>query len=157
VVVVSLHWGTEWQEEPDARQLEVAERLTASADGGRRDVDLIIGTHVHVPQAYEKVNDVWVVYGMGDQIAGRMNDPRGQMGSAARFTFEPRAAEGEPWTVSAAEFVPHLVVNDPIRLVNLPRALEEEPDRADLSRAMSVISDAAFSRGAAEDGLTVGR
>lgn len=157
VVVVSLHWGTEWQQEPDDRQLAVAERLTASvAEDGRRDVDLIIGTHVHVPQAYEKVNGVWVVYGMGDQLAGRMNDPRGQMGSAARFTFGPPAAEGGPWRVTRAEFVPHLVVNDPIRVVNIPRTLRRQPDRADLADALSVISDAAFSRGAAEDGLTVG-
>ncbi|CAM5413997.1 hypothetical protein SBADM41S_07913 [Streptomyces badius] len=36
-----------------------------------------------MPQAYEKVNGTWVVYGMGDQIAGAMinyegaQDPRG--------------------------------------------------------------------------------
>lgn len=34
VVVLSVHWGTEWQDEPDARQLELAERLTASQDRG---------------------------------------------------------------------------------------------------------------------------
>ncbi|NEE40816.1 CapA family protein, partial [Streptomyces sp. SID7982] len=56
VVVLSAHWGTEWQDEPDVQQLELAERLTASTDQGRPDIDLIIGTHAHVPQAYEKVN-----------------------------------------------------------------------------------------------------
>ena len=157
VVVVSMHWGTEWQQEPDGRQLALAGELTASEHAGRRDIDLIIGTHAHVPQAYEKVNDVWVVYGMGDQLAGRMNDPRGQLGSAARFTFDPPAAAGGPWTVSRAEVVPHLVDNDPLTLVNLPRALAKRPDRADYRAALTLITDAAFSRGAAEDGLTVGR
>lgn len=157
VVVVSMHWGTEWQEEPDAQQLELAEELTASQDGGRRDIDLIIGTHVHAPQAYEKVNGVWVVYGMGDQLAGKMNDPRGQMGSAARFTFEPPADEDGPWEVSAAEMVPHLVDNDPLSLVNLSRAVEEQPDREDYAAALELINEATFSRGAAEDGLTTGR
>jgi poly-gamma-glutamate synthesis protein (capsule biosynthesis protein) len=156
VVVVSMHWGTEWQEGPDARQLALAEELTAAEHAGRRDIDLIIGTHVHVPQAYEKVNGTWVVYGMGDQLAGRMNDPRGQMGSAARFTFEPPAAEDAPWTVSKAEVVPHLVDNDPITLVNLPRALADQPERADYDAALTLIADAAFSRGAAEDGLALG-
>jgi poly-gamma-glutamate synthesis protein (capsule biosynthesis protein) len=92
VVVVSLHWGTEWQDAPDDRQLTLARTLTASRTGGRPDIDLILGGHAHVPQAYEKVNGTWVVYGMGDQLAGKMNDPRGSMSSAARFTFVPPKA-----------------------------------------------------------------
>ncbi|MDT0551335.1 CapA family protein, partial [Streptomyces lonegramiae] len=112
VVVLSAHWGTEWQDEPDARQLELADRLTASQDAGRPDIDLIIGTHAHVPQAYEKVNGTWVVYGMGDQIAGAMinyqgvQDPRGNQGTLGRFTFAPPARQGERWAVEKAEFVP---------------------------------------------------
>ncbi|MFC4494405.1 CapA family protein [Streptomyces ovatisporus] len=89
VVVASLHWGTEWQEAPDHQQKTLAKQLTSSRHKGRKDIDLIIGTHAHVPQAYEKVNGTWVVYGMGDQLAGKMNDPRGAMSSAARFTFVP--------------------------------------------------------------------
>ncbi|MDT0441481.1 CapA family protein [Streptomyces johnsoniae] len=157
VVVVSMHWGTEWQEEPDTAQLKLAEELTASATGGRKDIDLILGTHAHVPQAYEKVNGTWVVYGMGDQIAGVMNDPRGQLGSAARFTFAPPRADGGDWTVEKAEYVPHSVDNDPITLVNLPRALAENPDHAAHRAAMTAIDGAVLSRGADADGLTRGR
>ncbi|KUJ67709.1 hypothetical protein ACZ90_25960 [Streptomyces albus subsp. albus] len=157
VVVVSLHWGTEWQQAPDALQLSVARKLTASASGGRRDIDLIIGTHAHIPQAYEKVNGVWVVYGMGDQIAGVMPDPRGQMGSAARFTFAPPAAAGRSWTVTRAEFIPQIVANDPIAVVNLPRALREDPGDARYRSALRTIKDAVLSRGAAQDGLVMGR
>jgi poly-gamma-glutamate synthesis protein (capsule biosynthesis protein) len=93
IVVTSLHWGTEWQEAPDQQQKTLAKQLTGSRSNGRKDVDLIIGTHAHVPQAYEKVNGTWVVYGMGDQLAGKMNDPRGAMSSAARFTFVPPKAK----------------------------------------------------------------
>ncbi|MEU1666455.1 CapA family protein [Streptomyces sparsogenes] len=150
VVVVSLHWGTEWQEAPDQLQLSVAKKLTASTDGGRRDIDLILGTHAHIPQAYEKVNGTWVVYGMGDQVAGVMNDPRGQMGSAARFTFAPPATTDKPWTVKKAEFIPHAVDNDPIRVVNLPRA-------GGHTTQLDTIRRAVLSRGAARDGLTMGR
>ena len=32
VVVVALHWGTEWQDEPDLQQLSLGKQLTASAD-----------------------------------------------------------------------------------------------------------------------------
>ncbi|WP_314174827.1 CapA family protein [Streptomyces winkii] len=98
IVVTSMHWGTEWQQTPDDRQKKLAKQLTRSRDAaGRKDIDLIIGTHAHVPQPYEKVNGTWVVYGMGDQLAGKMNDPRGAMSSAARFTFVPpkTKAKGE--------------------------------------------------------------
>lgn len=157
VVVVSLHWGTEYQEEPDQLQRSLARKLTASRTSGRPDVDLIIGTHAHVPQAYEKVNGTWVVYGMGDQLAGVMNDPRGQLSSAARFTFAPPATRGGRWTVSKAEFVPLKVDNDPIRVVNLPRALAQQPDRKDYAEAQSAIRETVLRRGAAKDGLTMGR
>ncbi|WP_055552447.1 CapA family protein [Streptomyces sp. NBRC 110028] len=157
VVVVSTHWGTEWQEAPDKLQLSLAKKLTASRSHGRRDIDLIIGTHAHVPQAYEKVNGTWVVYGMGDQVAGVMPDERGQMGSAARFTFAPPTARGEPWEVEKAEFIPHAVDNDPISVVNLPRALEKSPGNSRYTHALSTIQEAVLSRGAKKDGLTMGR
>ncbi|MEU8827606.1 CapA family protein [Streptomyces sp. NPDC048636] len=157
VVVVSVHWGTEWQQAPDKLQLSLAKKLTASANRGRRDIDLIIGTHAHIPQAYEKVNGTWVVYGMGDQIAGVMGDKRGQMGSAARFTFSPPAAEGKAWRVKKAEYIPHAVANDPISLVNLPRALEKSPGNGGWTSALSTIQEAVLSRGAKKDGLAMGR
>ncbi|MEV7085253.1 CapA family protein [Streptomyces sp. NPDC093085] len=160
VVVVSLHWGTEWQTEPDEDQLTLAKKLTAARTGGRPDIDLILGTHAHVPQAYEKVNGTWVVYGMGDQIAGTMandegdQDGRGNQGSIGRFTFAPPAAPGQRWRVTKAEFVPQLMDLTSGRVVSLPRALREDPDRADYREARESITEAVLGRGAAEDGLT---
>lgn len=43
VVVVSIHWGTEWQPEPDEQQRTLARALTASRTAGRPDIDLILG------------------------------------------------------------------------------------------------------------------
>ncbi|MFE4060627.1 CapA family protein [Streptomyces sp. NPDC059096] len=162
VVVVSLHWGTEWQTEPDDDQLGLGRALTASRTGGRPDIDLILGTHAHVPQAYEKVNGTWVVYGMGDQIAGTManddgdQDGRGNQGSIGRFTFAPPAAPGQRWRVAKAEFVPQLMDLTSGRVVSLPRALRDEPDRDDYQEARSSITSAVLGRGAAADGLTEG-
>lgn len=163
VVVVSMHWGTEWQTEADERQLDLGRRLTASTTGGRPDIDLIIGTHAHVPQAYEKVNGTWIVYGMGDQIAGEMinnagqYDPRGTQGSIGRFTFAPPAAKGERWAVTKAEFVPQAMDNSVGRVVNLSQALEKDPARDDYRATRSAIEAAVLGRGAAKDGLTAGR
>lgn len=163
VVVVSLHWGTEWQTAPDEKQLNLGRSLTASSTGGRPDIDLIIGTHAHVPQAYEKVNGTWIVYGMGDQIAGEMInhagqfDPRGTQGSIGRFTFAPPAAEGERWPVTKAEFVPQTMDNTVGRVVNLSQALDDDPARDDYRTTRSAIEAAVLGRGAAKDGLTMGR
>ncbi|MEW2806443.1 CapA family protein [Streptomyces massasporeus] len=159
VVVVSLHWGTEWQDAPDDRQLTLSRHLTAARTGNRPDIDLILGTHAHVPQAYEKVNGTWVIYGMGDQIAGEMTnhegakDPRGNQSTLGRFTFAPPARPGERWKVTKAEFVPQLFDVDAGRVVNLNRALAQGADvRAVRDRIRTIV----LSRGAAGDGLVMG-
>ncbi|EST22736.1 hypothetical protein N566_26370 [Streptomycetaceae bacterium MP113-05] len=158
VVVVSVHWGTEWQEEPDARQLRLAKELTASRSDGRRDIDLILGTHNHVPQAYEKVNGTWVVYGLGDQIAGVMNDPRGSLGSAARFTFAPPHGKNGAWRVEKADLTPFLMVSRPrFRLVALTGEEARDSGGPRYTEARNTLREAVFSRGAADDGLTMAR
>ncbi|MFB7495598.1 CapA family protein [Streptomyces sp. NPDC056161] len=160
VVVVSLHWGTEWQDEPDERQLALAERLTASRTGGRPDLDLIIGTHAHVPQAYQKINGTWVVYGMGDQIAGEMynrqglQDPRGNESTLARFTFAPPARPGARWEVSRAEFIPQVYDLDAGRVVDVNAAIA---GGAELTAVRDRIRDVVLARGAAKDGLATGQ
>ncbi|MFF9083874.1 CapA family protein [Streptomyces rubiginosohelvolus] len=164
VVILSTHWGTEWQDEPDAQQLELAERLTASTDRGRPDIDLIIGTHAHVPQAYEKVNGTWVVYGMGDQIAGAMinyegaQDPRGNQSSMGRFTFTPPAKPGERWKVKKAEFVPQWYDTVTGRAVNLNASLGSSGEEAEqLREVRDRIRTVVLGRGADEDGLLMGK
>lgn len=159
VVVVSLHWGTEWQEAPDDRQLALARALTASRTDGRPDVDLIIGSRAHVPQAYEKVNGTWVVYGLGDQIAGEMfnsqglQDARGTQSTVARFTFARPARSGGRWEVRRAEFLPQMFDIDAGRVVDLDRALARG---AEVAGVRDRIRNVTLSRGAAAAGLVTG-
>ncbi|MEH0468121.1 CapA family protein [Streptomyces hayashii] len=159
VVVVSLHWGTEWQEAPDDRQLALARALTASRTDGRPDVDLIIGSRAHVPQAYEKVNGTWVVYGLGDQIAGEMfnsqglQDARGTQSTVARFTFARPARPGGRWEVRRAEFLPQMFDIDAGRVVDLDRALARG---AEVAGVRDRIRNVTLSRGAAAAGLVTG-
>ncbi|WP_328928990.1 CapA family protein [Streptomyces sp. NBC_00190] len=161
VVLVSLHWGTEWQTDPDEKQLSLGKALTASQTGGRPDIDMILGTHAHIPQAYEKVNGTWIIYGMGDQVAGEMfnysgaRDMRGNYGSIGRFTFAPPAAAGQRWQVTKAQFVPQMMDLSIGRVVNLPAALAKDPDQSDYETARDEISEAVLGRGAAKDGLTM--
>lgn len=153
VVVVSLHWGTEWQEQPDAQQMTLSRELTASRTDGRPDIDLILGTHAHVPQAYEKVNGTWVVYGLGDQIAGAMvnrrgvQDPRGNESTLARFTFAPPAHKGARWEVTKAEFVPQLFDIDAGRVVDVNAAVAQGADLGGVrDRIRDVVLSAARPR-----------
>ncbi|MFI6106260.1 CapA family protein [Streptomyces sp. NPDC051310] len=160
VVVVSMHWGTEWQSDPDQQQLDLARSLTASARDGRPDIDLIVGTHVHAPQAYEKVNGTWVIYGMGDQIAGDMinnlgaRDPRGNQGTIGRFTFTPPAEPGGRWEVEKAEYLPQWFNTATGRVVNVNAAIDSGQD---LTPVRSEIQRAVLARGADEDGLLMGK
>lgn len=160
VVVVSLHWGPAWQEAPDEQQTALARKLTGAQTGGRPDIDLIIGTRAHVPQPYEKVNGTWVVYGTGDQIAGQPagertpRDPRSRQSTLARFTFAPPDRPGGRWEVSRAEFVPGMFDPDAGRAVNVGEAIARG---ADLQGVRDRIQTVVLGRGAAKDGLMMGR
>ncbi|MFE7547844.1 CapA family protein [Streptomyces gardneri] len=160
VVVVSVHWGSEWQTAADERQLSLGRALTASTSGGRPDIDLIIGTHAHVPQAYEKVNGTWIVYGMGDQIAGDMInhegsfDPRGNQGTLGRFTFAPPKEPGARWEVTKAEFVPQWFDTGRGRVVNLGSSGDGDPRHTSIRET---IRQVVLGRGAEKDGLTMGK
>ncbi|MET7302880.1 CapA family protein [Embleya sp. NPDC005575] len=157
LVLLSVHWGTEWQREPDAQQRELAKELTASTNNGVKDVDLIIGTHNHVPQAYEKVNGTWVIYGMGDELANFPDKPRGNYSSAGLFTFSRDAAG--TWSVTSAQFRPlYSHPGPPFRILDVNKALADPATPADtralLQTARSTVADAVFSEGAAGAGLT---
>ena len=65
-VVVSMHWGAEYQTEPTDEQLSIAKELLESDS-----VDLILGTHAHVVQPCEKINGKYVLYGMGNSLSNQ--------------------------------------------------------------------------------------
>lgn len=72
LVVLSMHWGTEYVNEPITEQLEIADELAASGE-----IDLIFGNHSHVPQPVVELEGgprgegMWVVWSMGNQISGQ--------------------------------------------------------------------------------------
>jgi poly-gamma-glutamate capsule biosynthesis protein CapA/YwtB (metallophosphatase superfamily) len=117
VVIVSLHFGTEYQQTPNAQQLAVAKALLASPD-----VDLILGCHAHVVQPFQQINGKWVVYGMGNQVAEQGFSRPTMDGVMSRFTF----TEIRPhvFRVTKAEAIPtYMDLGHPQRLIDLPRAL----------------------------------
>lgn len=161
VVVLSVHWGTEWQTAPDRQQSDLAQALTASrAPDGLPDIDLIIGTHNHVPQPYEKINGTWVVYGMGDQIASFYEPAqlRGNMSSVPRFTFAPAAARPGRWEVVKAEYLTQYSdMGPPFRVVCASCAAADDSlpaaKRSEYARVDQQVTAAVTSRGAGAQGL----
>lgn len=66
VVVVSLHWGEQYQSAPNRQQRELGPRLLASPD-----VDLVIGHHAHVVQPIDRIDGEWLVYGLGNLLSAQ--------------------------------------------------------------------------------------
>ena len=81
----------------------------------------------HVVQPWTKVNNTWVLYGVGNTVAQHAtNAPRGYEGATGRFTFT-RVGNGR-FTVSRAEYIPTLVTRyqpgRPARLYQVSTALK---------------------------------
>ena len=149
VVVVSLHWGSEYVHEPNSQQSDLAPRLVRSPD-----IDLLLGHHAHVVQPMENVDGEWVVYGMGNMIANQLQPARAE-GLLSRFTF---IELGTTWTVTAAGYEPLLTVHQPaIRLLPVNRMLADPATgpalQARLTEARDRTTGIVGQRGALQAGL----
>jgi poly-gamma-glutamate capsule biosynthesis protein CapA/YwtB (metallophosphatase superfamily) len=112
LVVLSLHWGTEYVPEPDRYQRDVAAALAPSPD-----IDLIVGHHAHVVQPLDIVGGTWVAYGLGNLVSN-MLQPERRDGALLVVTFE--APVGASFEATAAEFVPTWVELPGHRVVVAP-------------------------------------
>jgi poly-gamma-glutamate synthesis protein (capsule biosynthesis protein) len=149
IVILSMHWGTEYQNEADEGQIGLARQLLASPD-----IDLIIGMHVHVVQPLEKIGDKWVAYGLGNLLV-RFQDgsPENTQDSVVpRFTFT-EASPGK-WRVTAVDLYPMFMEYHPqARLVDLTSAKSSGPRAADYNRIYQRIKGYVAMRGALAAGL----
>jgi poly-gamma-glutamate capsule biosynthesis protein CapA/YwtB (metallophosphatase superfamily) len=66
VVIVSFHWGTEFQASPSEFQLGAARALSADPD-----ITAIVGQHAHVVQPITRVNGKLVVFGEGQILSNQ--------------------------------------------------------------------------------------
>jgi hypothetical protein len=66
VVIVNLHWGTEFRHAPDAFQLGLARRLARS-----RAITAVVGQHAHVVQPIRRIGRLWVVFGEGNLLSNQ--------------------------------------------------------------------------------------
>lgn len=75
-IIAYMHWGTEYMEEPNEKQVEYAYMM---AEEG---VDLILGSHPHVIQRSEVIEtaeqETFVIYSMGNFISNQRMETLGE-------------------------------------------------------------------------------
>jgi hypothetical protein len=154
IVVLSMHWGTEYTHTATELQKSQAAQLLASPD-----IDVILGDHAHAVQPFEQLNGKWVIYCMGDQISAHdppNNDNR--EGVMPIFTFTESATG--TWQVTKVQAVPTWMQLSPAdRLIDLPAVLADPStpaaDRATYQQAHDQIAGYLDAYGADKQGLIV--
>jgi capsule synthesis protein PGA_cap len=156
IVVLSMHWGTEYDHLATQEQRDQADALLASPD-----IDVILGDHAHVVQPAERIHGKWVVYCMGNQIS-RHADPvdESREGIMPKFTFTEVAPHR--FRVTRAEAIPTWMDIVPkLRLIDLPAALHDPAvtaaRRGTYQHAYDQIRSYLDAYGALRHGLVVAR
>lgn len=81
VIIVAFHWGWEYTDRPNQRQLELAH---LAIDNG---ADLIIGNHPHWIQPVELYKEKLIIYAHGNFIFDQMWSEKTREGIVGRYTF----------------------------------------------------------------------
>ena len=118
IVVVKLHWGTEYSTSPSSYQTSIAKKLARSGL-----VNLVVGDHSHCVQPIQKIGNMWVAYGHGNLLAAQ-RDPLTikSEGIVTRWTFTETS--GGKFVILKAEYAPTLITDAfPIRVLDVNRAL----------------------------------
>ena len=90
VVIVAMHWGTEYSMEANDEQRELAQKLSEAG------ADIIVGNHPHVIQPIEWVNDhkTIVYYAMGNMVSAQIDEPN-LVGMVGGVTIQKTVNNGE--------------------------------------------------------------
>lgn len=81
IVIVTCHWGTEYQAQPDDRQKYLAHFLI---DAG---ADLVIGNHPHWIQPIEIYRNKLITYAHGNFVFDQMWSEKTKQGVVGKYTF----------------------------------------------------------------------
>jgi len=100
-VIVSMHAGTEYIEEPDRLQYRFAHLFI---DAG---ADLIVGHHSHVVQRVEKYKGKYIIYSLGNFVFDQMWSRDTREGLIAKIYI----SHNKPVQVEYIEFIP-IYIND---------------------------------------------
>lgn len=106
VLVVSMHWGTEYQLTISDEQEEIA-RLIADAGA-----DIIFGHHPHVLQKYDEAGKTKVFYSLGNFYSAQQFDSTNVSGIARVSVNHTKFAGKQYIKIGGANFFPTAVIRD---------------------------------------------
>lgn len=90
-IIVNLHWGDEYNNDPNTYQRTIAEKLNEMG------VDILLGNHPHIMQPYEILTNsqgekTFVTYGQGNNLSNQclatLGDARTEDGFIVNFQLE---------------------------------------------------------------------
>ena len=118
VVIVKMHWGTEYTNYPNSYQTRLAQSIARSGL-----VDLIDGDHTHSVQPIQKIRNMWVIYSHGNlSAAQREPETIKSEGVLTRWTFTE--TKRNQFKIKKVEFAPTLITdNFPVRILDVNKAL----------------------------------
>jgi poly-gamma-glutamate capsule biosynthesis protein CapA/YwtB (metallophosphatase superfamily) len=129
VVVVNMHWGTEYTHAPDQQQLALARRLARS-----RAITALVGQHAHVVQPIRRLSSRWVVFGTGNLLSSQTSPTATQDGVLVRLHIRVR---GRRARVERIRYTPTWVRRPDYTILRAGRA-----QRASWRRTVGVIGRA---------------
>lgn len=129
VVIVNVHWGIEFAQQPTAEQLALAARLTRCPA-----ITAVVGEHAHIVQPIRRINGKLVVFGQGNLIAnqGAYADmaPASRDGiiSLLRIRIDPDGHDH----LRRIDYVPVFVSEDDFAVLPVGTILRHQPEKAPL-------------------------
>ena len=110
VVVVSMHWGNEYEKEPNQMQLDLAKELS------NMGVDIIIGHHPHVLQPMDWIERVdgsrtFVMYSLGNFLSAQDGLERMTGGIGGIEITKTTSSEKSVISLSNPSFIPTYAYN----------------------------------------------
>jgi len=82
VLIVSVHWGEEYQAKANKVQKEIAKKLVEAG------ADIVVGHHPHWVQDEEEINGKPVYYSLGNLVFDQMWSEETKKGIIVKLTFE---------------------------------------------------------------------
>jgi len=122
LIAVSLHWGAEYSDYPEAYQIETAHRL---ADAG---ANLIIGHHPHCLQGVEMYNGSLIAYSLGNFVYDKQRRSKCQETVMVKMFFQGNELQkAELYPVMIADEQPRPAAGeDAVRILQKMKKLGSE-------------------------------
>ena len=105
LVIISIHWGGEYQAAPSPRQRSIAEVLA------RAGADLVIGHGPHVLQPVERTGETLVAYSLGNLLFDQLYPDDSRWGAILRITLTTQGR-------MSFELLPTVTERGRVRLAN---------------------------------------